>query len=205
MLHIAVSADCAGPKGFSFELITTVSAESGCIPRVPLRRAVCPAAAGGVIEANAGNVVDAAEAAPTMRRNDLRETPCVVSELMESSPRKGRIGEKRHHGDRRMRPTEDPEDQLHISCKANRLAATILWDKDGTAVRLASIYREFSANTRQIIPRTVEKTAATQLFSTWKRRAWPASSNQCWPHHTLRVAKPTRPYASTAQPIHPQP
>src|SRR3984885_14133959 len=118
MLHIAVSADCAGPKGFSFELITTVSAESGCIPRVPFRRAVCPAAAGGVIEANAGNVVAAAEAAPTMRRNDRRETPCVISEFIESSPRKVRFGEKRHHGDRRKRPTEDPEDLLHIACKS---------------------------------------------------------------------------------------
>jgi len=37
VLHIAVRAHCAGPSGFSFELMMTVSGES-CMPRIPSRR-----------------------------------------------------------------------------------------------------------------------------------------------------------------------
>src|SRR5271156_4967363 len=88
MLHIAVNADCAGPSGFSFELIMTVSAGSCCIPR--MRRLAGRLCAGvlACCNPNAGSAVAAAEAAPRMRINDLRETPCVVSEFIEGSPRK---------------------------------------------------------------------------------------------------------------------
>jgi hypothetical protein len=84
VLHIAVRAHCAGPSGFSFELIMTVSDES-CRPRVPFRRSDGDAAcvAGCCIPAKAGNVEAAAEAAPRIRMNDLRETPCVIVEFIK--------------------------------------------------------------------------------------------------------------------------
>jgi hypothetical protein len=76
---IADNADCAGPSGFSFALITTVSDEN-TILRASLGWAdddVCS------IAARAGNEVAAAEAAPRIRMNDLRETPCVIFEFIE--------------------------------------------------------------------------------------------------------------------------
>ena len=85
MLHIAVSADCAGPSGFSFELMITVSGESCHAAHVAASSGRVPALASPrcCTAANAGNEVAAAEAAPRMRINDLRETPCVISEFIE--------------------------------------------------------------------------------------------------------------------------
>jgi hypothetical protein len=84
VVHIAVSADWAGPRGFSFELMMTVSGES-CMPRIPLPRAAGCAAAcvPACTAARAGNEVAAADAAPRIRINDLRETPCVKFEFIE--------------------------------------------------------------------------------------------------------------------------
>jgi hypothetical protein len=58
----------------------TVSAERGCDPRMPPLRAGSEDACW--VAAKAGNVVAAAEAAPRIRINDLRETPCVRIEFI---------------------------------------------------------------------------------------------------------------------------
>jgi hypothetical protein len=58
----------------------TVSEDSG-IPRMPPLRAGSEAACW--VAARAGNVVAAAEAAPRIRINDLRETPCVRVEFIK--------------------------------------------------------------------------------------------------------------------------
>jgi hypothetical protein len=52
---------------------------------IPRRRPDCPTAGapGCWIPANAGNEVAAAEAAPRIRMNDLRETPCVIEEFIK--------------------------------------------------------------------------------------------------------------------------
>jgi hypothetical protein len=55
------------------------------MPRKPSLRpdAADACVAGCSIPANAGSVVAAAEAAPRIRINDLRETPCVIVEFIE--------------------------------------------------------------------------------------------------------------------------
>jgi hypothetical protein len=63
--------------------MTTVSGEN-CILRASrglAGSAACVPACS--IAAKAGNEVAAAEAAPRIRINDLRETPCVLFEFME--------------------------------------------------------------------------------------------------------------------------
>jgi hypothetical protein len=56
------------------------------MPRMPPRLAGCAAAVGAAgcwMAARAGNEVAAAEAAPRIRMNDLRETPCVIVEFIK--------------------------------------------------------------------------------------------------------------------------
>jgi hypothetical protein len=72
------------------------------MPRIPSRR---PDAAGACvaaccIPANAGNVVAAAEAAPRIRMNDLRETPCVKLEFIKVLLEKVWFVEMQRRGDR---------------------------------------------------------------------------------------------------------
>src|SRR5271156_3942989 len=105
MLHIAVNADCAGPSGFSFALMITVSGESCCIPRIR-RFTGCAGAAACCIAAKAGKEVVAAEAAPRRRINDLRETPCVISEFIRvllESPVSRYAAPRRQFGARQLR------------------------------------------------------------------------------------------------------
>ena len=56
--------------------------------------------AGCCIPANAGNVVAAAEAAPRIRINDLRETPCVILEFIKVLLEKVWFVEMQRRGDR---------------------------------------------------------------------------------------------------------
>jgi hypothetical protein len=72
------------------------------MPRIPSRRPDAGGAcvAGCCIPANAGNVVAAAEAAPRIRINDLRETPCVILEFIKVLLDKVWFVEMQRRGDR---------------------------------------------------------------------------------------------------------
>jgi hypothetical protein len=73
------------------------------MPRIPPRLADCAAAAGAAgcwIAARAGNEVAAAEAAPRIRINDLRETPCVLLEFIKVLLEKVWFVEMQRRGDR---------------------------------------------------------------------------------------------------------
>jgi hypothetical protein len=79
--------------------------------------------AGGVTACcnpKAGSVVAAAEAAPRMRMNDLRETPCVVSKFIKGSPRKVDFCRYATPWRQKENPTED---DLNIPCK-NKFACS---------------------------------------------------------------------------------
>jgi hypothetical protein len=72
------------------------------MPRIPSRRpdGVGAGVAGCCIPANAGYVVAAAEAAPRIRMNDLRETPCVILEFIKVLLEKVWFVEMQRRGDR---------------------------------------------------------------------------------------------------------
>jgi hypothetical protein len=73
--------------------------------------------AGCCIPAKAGSVVAAAEAAPRIRINDLRETPCVIVEFIKVLLDKIWFVEMQRRGDRWRIANCGSEDSLMLSAK----------------------------------------------------------------------------------------